>query len=221
MELIEVNANIRTTTGNGPSRRLRSKGKVPAILYGPNTETIMLSVDINEFKEIFKKNKGKQVLFNLAINNNGDSVNRTAIIKELQIQPLSGERLHIDFYEIAMDRKIRVKVPVVTEGRPKGVEFGGMLQIIRRELEVLCLPLEIPDVIKVDVTDLDMGDSIHVKEIPLQGDIEIPTDVNFTVVTVLSPKKEEEEETVEEDEEGIEEEEQEETEEQGTDKKQK
>jgi len=104
-----------------------------------------------------------------------------------------------------MDRKIRVSVPIVATGKSVGVELGGFLQIVRRELEVLCLPMEIPDVIEIDVTDLDIGDSVHLDDIPLEDNIEIPTDANFTVLTVLSPTKEEEPE--EELEEGLEEEE--------------
>jgi len=105
------------------------------------------------------------------------------------------------FYEVAMDRKIRVMVPVRTTGKSIGVELGGLLQTIRRELEVLCLPNEIPKAIEVDVTDLDVGESIHVNEIHLEGNIEISAEVNFTVITVLSPKgtaSEEEEEGEEE-----------------------
>ena len=128
------------------------------------------------------------------------------MIKEYQVHPVSRNYLHVDFYEIAMDRKIRVRVPVVTKGKPRGVELGGMLQVVRRDLEVLCLPQEVPEAIEVDVTELDIGDSIHVEKIPLEGDVEIPAEVNFTVVTILSPKvealPEEEEEEVEEVEEG-------------------
>jgi len=98
-----------------------------------------------------------------------------------------------------MDRKIKIKVPVVTVGKSKGVELGGTLQIIRREVDVLCLPLQIPNRFEVDITDLDIGDSIHVKEIRLEGDIELASDINFTVVTVLAPKVEEVEEVEEEE----------------------
>jgi large subunit ribosomal protein L25 len=92
-----------------------------------------------------------------------------------------------------MDQKIKVMVPVVTTGKCVGVELGGMLQIIRRELEVFCLPDQIPENITIDITDLDIGDSFHVEDLQLEGDVEIPADVNFTILTVLSPKAEEEE----------------------------
>jgi large subunit ribosomal protein L25 len=130
------------------------------------------------------------------------------MIKELQTHPVSGKFLHVDFYEIDMSRKIRVKVPVVVKGKAKGVELGGFLQIIRRDVDVLCLPSQIPPSIEVDVTDLDIGDSFHVREIQPEGDVEIPADVDYTIITVLSPKIEAE--VVEEEPEAVAEEEAEE-----------
>jgi large subunit ribosomal protein L25 len=107
---------------------------------------------------------------------------------------VTGSPLHIDFYEIDMARKISVKVPVTTTGKSVGVERGGLLQIIRRELEVYCLPGNIPEMITIDITDLEIGASVHVQDIEPEGDVEIPTEVNFTVLTVISPKVEEKEE---------------------------
>lgn len=204
MEFIELKANVRTTTGKGPARALRRAGKVPAVLYGPKADTVLLSVGFIDVEQALKKSAIGQVFVNLVIQN-GNITARHAMIKELQIHPVSRNYLHVDFYEIAMDRKIRVRVPVVTKGKPRGVELGGMLQVVRRELKVLCLPQEVPEAIEVDVTELDIGDSIHVEEIPLEGDVEILAEVNFTVVTILTPKVEalpEEEEEVEEVEEG-------------------
>jgi large subunit ribosomal protein L25 len=187
LELLELKANIRTGVGNSPGRALRREGRIPAVLYGPETEPILLSVGISDLELAIKKSKIGQVLLNLDIQN-GDT--KTAMIKDLQTHPVTGNFLHADFYEIAMDRKIRVKVPVVTKGESEGVQLGGMLQIIRRELEVLCLPFEVPEKIEVDITGLDIGDSIHVDEIPLEGNIDIPADVNFTVLTILGKKAE-------------------------------
>jgi len=201
LELIELKANIRNSTGKGQARVLRRAEKVPAVLYGPGTESVLLSVGIKDLEKVLKKSTASQALLNLTILN-GENTSRPAMIKELQIHPVSRDYLHIDFYEISMDRKIRVKVPVVVKGKSRGVEEGGILQIIRRELEILCLPTEIPETIELDITELDIGDSIHVNEIPFEGDIEIPADVNFTVITVLSPKAEVEEVEEEGEEEG-------------------
>jgi large subunit ribosomal protein L25 len=130
------------------------------------------------------------MILNLVIQN-GKQVTKPAMIKELQSHPVSGNFIHIDFYEIDMNRKINVMIPVVTIGKSKGVEDGGLLQIVRRELEVLCLPGDIPETIEIDITDLDIGDSVHMEEIPLGDNIELLSDANFTVVTIVSPKVEE------------------------------
>lgn len=202
MELIELKTKIRTTTGNGPARRLRMSGQVPAVVYGPKTEPVLLSVNKSDLEQLFKKGGIGQVVLNLVIQKNGETLTMPAMIKELQTHPVSRNFIHIDFYEIKMDQKITAKIPVVTTGIAKGVELGGILQIIRRELEVECLPLEVPESIEIDISDLDIGDSIHVEKIRLEGEIEFLEDDNYTVVTVLAPKLEEEEpEEEEEDEE--------------------
>jgi len=202
LDFIELKTNIRTTIGNGPARALRREGKMPAVLYGPNMETVLLSVAVNDLEQVLKKSRSGQILLNLVIQN-GESSTRTAMIKELQIHPVSSAFQHVDFYEIAMDRKIRVKVPVAVTGKAVGVEHGGILQIIRRELEVLCLPFALQESIEIDVADLDVGDSIHVGDIPLEGDIELLDEDHFTVATLLTPKVEAlevEEEELEEEE---------------------
>lgn len=193
MEIFDLKTNIRNRTGNGPARSLRREGRIPAVLYGSKTEPVSLSVNAKDLENVLKQGAAGQLLLNLIVEN-GETFNRPSMIKEIQRNPLSGDFLHVDFYEIDMKRKIVVPIQVVTTGISKGVEAGGMLQIIRRELEVLCLPTQIPEAIEIDITDLDMGDSIHVEEIPLAGDLEVVHDVNFTVATVLSPKAAEVEE---------------------------
>ena len=208
MEQIDLKAQVRKTTGKGLARTLRREGRIPAVLYGPKTDSMMLSIDFKEFEQIVKKANVGSVLLNLQIQN-GETFARPAMIKELQTNPVSGAFLHIDFYEIDMQSKITVSVPVVTRGKSAGVEEGGLLQIVRREIELFCLPTAIPESIEVDISDLTIGDSIHVREIALPGDVELPEDVDFTVITVLAPKVEEEpveEEELEEGEEAAEEE---------------
>ena len=197
MEFLELSAKPRTTKGNSPARALRRDGAIPAVIYGPGTEPASLSVGIYDLEQVLKSANTRQVFVNLTIE--GEGV-RKAMLKQLQRHPVNGSFLHADFYEVAMDRKVRVMVPVTTVGKCYGVEMGGMLQIIRRELEVLCLPSDIPEVIEIDITELDMGESVHVEEIDLEGDVELPHEVNFTILTVLSGRKAEEE--VEEGEEG-------------------
>jgi len=197
LEIIELKTQIRKTTGNGPARALRRQGRIPAVLYGPGQKPVLLSVDKNELEGVVKGRQVSQLLLNLIIQN-GRNRKRTAMIKELQANPVTRNFLHVDFYEVAMDRKIRVSVPVVPLGKAKGVENGGILQVIRRELEVLCLPSSIPEKFEIDISHLDIGDAIHVEDIPRGENVEIPADTNFTVITVVAPKVEAEVVTEEE-----------------------
>lgn len=190
MELIKLQSQPRSKTGNGPARVLRREGRIPAVLYGRNRSPEMLSIDAKEFENALKQHRGGQVFFNLTIEKEEASLSRPTMLKELQSHPVSGSFLHADLYEIDMNRKIHVNVPLVTKGTCKGVEMGGILQIVRRELEVLCLPIEIPEVLEVDVTDLEIGGAIHLQDIPVPANVEIPADVNFTVVTVLGVRGE-------------------------------
>jgi large subunit ribosomal protein L25 len=202
LEQFELNVTVRKTTGNSPARVLRRGGQIPAVLYGPQTEPVLLTVNVKELEQVFKKGNIGSIILNLVIQN-GQTFTKPAMIKELQNHPVSGNFLHIDFYEIDMQRKINVMIPVVVKGHAKGVEAGGLLQIIRRDIEVLCMPGDIPEAFEIDITDLDVGDSVHIEEIPLGDNIEIPADVNFTILTIVSPKteavaeEEEEEEALE------------------------
>lgn len=198
MKFIDLNAKKRTGKGNSPARQLRQEGLVPAVIYGPGKAPEMLSVNFRDLEKVLKDSHKVQVLLNLNIENGGRET-RKAMIKELQTDPVSRRMLHVDFYEIDTNRKLLMKVPVVAKGKSAGVEMGGLLQIIRRELEVLCLPGEIPDVIELDVSGLNIGDSIHVKDIHLEGNLELPAEVNFTVITCLGKKVEAEKEEVEEE----------------------
>jgi large subunit ribosomal protein L25 len=162
---------------------------IPAVLYGPITPPVMLAVTAMDFEHVVQKGNIRRTIFSLNVEGGSDAA-KPAVVKELQRSPVSGKFLHVDFYEIDMRRKLRVMVPVVIKGKAKGEEDGGMLQIIKREIAVLCLPSEIPDALEVDVTELGIGGTLHVKDIALPGGVELPPGVNYTVLTVVSPKAE-------------------------------
>lgn len=188
MEILNLKASRREVVGNGPARVLRRENKIPAILYGPKAESVKLTIDKVELEPIFKSGAVAQKLLKLQIDG---ADGRNVMIREMQRDPVSHNLLHLDFYEVSMDQKIKVMVPVVTTGKCVGVEMGGMLQIIRRELEVFCLPDQIPENITIDITNLDVGHSFHVEDLQLEGNIEVPAEVNFTILTILSAKAEE------------------------------
>ena len=205
MEKINLKVTVRKTTGNGAARELRREGMIPAILYGSKAEPLMLSVTTKALETILKTSNIGQVLLNLLIQD-GKQKSRTAMIKELQAQPVSGSLLHVDFYEVAMDQKIKISIPVVTTGQAEGVEEGGVLQLVRHEVEIFCFPNNIPESLEVDVTGMNIGDSKHIDEVSIDESFELVDEANFTIVTVLSPKAEEEEEVEEEEGEEAEEE---------------
>ena len=203
MELIDLKAELRQETGKGVARALRRNEKVPAIVYGSKVDPVMLSIGTAEFDKIVRDNGVQGVFLNLAVDGESKK-SRTVMLKEVQMDVFQKEYLHIDFHEIDMDTKVTVSVPVRVVGSAKGViEGGGVLQIIRRELDVFCKPVDVPDDITIDVTEMEIGDAVHVEEIIVDDKIEIPHEVDFTVITLVPPTAEEE---VEEDEDLLDEE---------------
>ncbi|MBL6994058.1 50S ribosomal protein L25 [Desulfobacula sp.] len=202
MELIELSAKTRETSGKNAARKLRSNNEIPAIIYGAKTDPEMLSINTIDFIKIIRKHGSMGLFFNLNID--GDSGKKKSVmLKDMQMDTFSLNYLHIDLHEIDMDAKTTISVTVEAIGESIGVKEGGLLQIIRREIDVLCKPVDAPETIQIDITNLDVGDAVHVEDIDLGENIEIPHEVNFTVITIVAPSLEEEE--VEEDDELMEE----------------
>ena len=162
------------------------------MLYGPKTESVPLTISPLDLDNVYKASGTERVVLNLIIENGGTQ-NATVVVKEVQASPVTGQYLHIDFYEISLDEEIVVNVPIEVTGRSKGVERGGFLQVVRYELEISCLPADMPDKIEVDVTGLDIGDSIHIGDIDLGDKGRLLADTGVTVATVVAPTVEEEE----------------------------
>jgi len=219
LELFDLKVTKRDTFGKSPARALRRQGLIPAVLYGPRRESMPLTISPIDLDKIYKTSGTEHVVLNLIIENGGTD-NVTAMVKEVQAAPVTDQYLHVDFYEISLDQKITVSVPVEVTGKSKGVERGGLLQIVRHELEISCLPTDMPDTIEVDVTNLDIGDSIHIGDIKIEDKISLLADTGRTVLSVLAPTVEEEEVPEEEVEEEAEEAEAEEAEEAGEDSNQ-
>lgn len=200
MDLIKLNATQRTISGKGAARRIRREKRIPAVVYGAKMTPLTVSLDTSEFDKIIRDQGTSGLFLNLKIQGD-DPRTQVVILKELQMDPFGIEYLHADFHQIDMDTQLSVSVPVEIVGTSKGVkDGGGMLQIVRRELEVICKPADTPDKIEIDVTALDIGDAVHVEDIDLGESVQIPHDVNFTIITVIPPDMGEEEEVTEEDE---------------------
>lgn len=164
MEVTDLAAHIRKEHKKGPSRRLRQSGFVPAVFYGRSAENMLLAVK-NEALIKLRKDKKDHSFIKLIIDDGKQKIEKLSLIKELQVQPLTGKFYHADFYEIDMKHKLTVDVSLRFVGKAVGVDNGGELQHIKREVKVSCLPSDLPDHIDVDIAALDIGDSLKVKEI--------------------------------------------------------
>ena len=195
---------------------MRRQGFIPAVVYGPESESMKLSVKREELLSILRKGSIDTTLIDLEISNGRESTKKVVLIRDLQRDYLSLDYLHVDFYEVPLDKKITVEVPIVFVGKPIGVAKGGIMEQLRRRLAIECLPGDIPEHIEIDISELDIGDSIHVEDVSLPPGVTSAEEANYAIVTVTAPTVEEEveEEEVEEAAEEKEEEEREEKEEQ-------
>ena len=193
-----IKAEKRETFGKNASRVVRRAGRVPAILYGPGLDNVALTLDKKDMFSILKSETGENTLFVLSF----DSEKKDAMIKELQINPVSDELLHVDLIQIVMDKMIRVAVPIVLIGEAVGVKTeGGFVDFSSREIEVECLPKDIPEKIEVDISELHLHQSVKVDEISTPEGTVITSDSEMVIVLVQAPAKEEEPEVEEEEEE--------------------
>ena len=190
MEFVDLRVERRTGTGKGVARGLRRQGQIPAILYGEG-EPISLTADPKVLLRVLGTEAGENVILNLTIVD-GKDFTRKAMVKEVQVDPVTGKPLHADFLAISMERPIEVEVPVEVAGVAQGVkDEGGILDQILREIRVRCLPVAIPDRIGLDVSSLDIGDVLHVSDLPIPEGVELLTDREQAVVMVAAPAVEE------------------------------
>jgi len=190
MERPILTAEIREGVGKEKARKLRSKGLIPAIFYGPRSQTIPLVIHSKELAKALQTEAGENVLIDLDIRKGDQSDRKVVMLKDIQIDPLQRVTLHTDFYEVTMDQLVTVEVPIHLVGKPEGTKMGGILEQVRRAIEIQCLPTNIPKSIDVDVTPLKIGDSIHVQDIQAEK-VKIISDTNFTIATVVPPVVEE------------------------------
>src|SRR5207249_7745153 len=184
---VDMNVETREAVGKGVARTLRQRGKIPGVLYGQG-ECISLTIDPAEIRKVLHSESGSNTLLNVRIAKGGKEIQRTAMLRDYQLDPVTGAILHADLFEIAMDKPIRVRVPVaVTDGTPVGVAEGGIVQHKMRELLVECLPREIPAHILVDPTPLKINQGIHVKEVTVPPGVRILDDPDRMVVSVAAP----------------------------------
>lgn len=187
---VKLSATRRTGTGRSAVRKLKAQGVVPAVIYGGKTKSEPLQVSRRDISLLLSHASGENILVELEIDGEKGAL---ALMQEVQHAPLGGDILHVDFHAVSMDEMIEADVPLEPQGIPEGVKtFGGLLEQNIRSLEIECLPRDLPDVITVDVSHLLIGDSIHVRELPLPEGVTTRVPADLTAFSVLAPKVEEE-----------------------------
>jgi large subunit ribosomal protein L25 len=189
LETVDIQVEQRESGSKGSAKRLRRSGKVPGIFYGPKVTSVPLEVDRKEFMNRVAGLEGSHLV--RFKSTSPLLTDKVALLKEVQFHPVTGEALHADLYEVDLTVKIQVKVPLHFVGKAVGVVRGGILQPIVREIEVECLPMDIPEYLNVEVSSLDIGDSLHVEDLPMPGGVDAIYDTNLTLVTVVPPTVEE------------------------------
>jgi large subunit ribosomal protein L25 len=189
METIVVKSEKRQGLGSNASRRLRAQGFVPAVMYGESMDTLSLVLAKKDIVRILRLETGENTIFKVAV----DTGDFDAMIKELQIDPATDELLHVDLIRISMDKPIRVTVPVIHRGDPVGVKTeGGFVDFVTREVEVECLPRDIPESLGIDIAELHVNQSFKAGAMAVPAGIKLLTDPNTVLVLVSMPHKEEE-----------------------------
>jgi len=187
---VKLKAEPRPDVGRSAVRKLRARGFIPAVIYGGNEQPQSLQVSARDINAMMSQASGENVLVELEI---GDGQSRTALVQELQHSPVGGEIRHVDFHAVSMDQMIQAEVPLEPVGIAVGVKtFGGLLEQSLRALAIECLPGDLPDRITVDVSQLNIGDAIHVREIQLPSGVTPKVQLDLTAFSVLAPVAEEE-----------------------------
>jgi len=186
-----VSAQTRTGVGRTAVKQLKKQGLVPAVVYGGHDQPQPLQVNAREIGKLLSHATSEHILVDLQIADGGQTSNRLALIQQVQHDPIRGNVLHVDFHAVRADEKIHAQIPVEAYGEPDGVKnFGGILEIAVHALEIECLPKDLPEIIRIDVSALNVGEAIHVKDVVLPEGVHARHDGDLTVVRVAAPKVE-------------------------------
>ena len=185
MDTLEIQVEARDKQRKRDARRLLRDGKIPAILYGPKMTAVTLALDKKEFSRRVAGLQGSHLVRLKSAS--ATLAEKVALVKDMQFHPISGDVIHADFYEVDLSAKIQVHVPLHFVGKAVGVVNGGVLQPILREIEVECLPLDIPEFFNVDVTALDIGDSVHIEDLQMPDGVVSVAEDNLALVAVVPP----------------------------------
>jgi large subunit ribosomal protein L25 len=196
MPQFNVAAEIRDQRGKNAARRLRMAGKIPAVLYGHNEGAVAMAVNPKDLSAILHSQTGYNTIFTLTFQGSGKTT--AVMLKDWQHDPTNGNLLHADLLRIAMDQTLQLSVPITTTGEAKGVKLqGGIFEFVLREIEVECLPTDIPEHLTIDVSELEIGANFRVSDLKVDSKVRILSDPELVIAHVVAPKEEKEPEPVE------------------------
>lgn len=185
MAIVSLRAVERTPKGKGGVRKLRRGGMVPAVLYGIGVDSVPLSVDENDLNVMFRRHGGSSIIVDLRIEGEKSTTGR-ALVKDVQRHTVTGRVLHLDLQRVSAKRKLTVDVPIILVGEAKGVKEGGVMETIQRDIQVHCLPADIPEKVEIDISEMGIGDSVHIRDLEIPN-AEILADPDGVVVTLVPP----------------------------------
>jgi large subunit ribosomal protein L25 len=189
LETLEIQVEAREVKSKRQARRLRRAGKIPGVLYGPKMPPVPVELDKKQFSSRVAGLEGSHLV--RLQSESAALAAKVALVKEMQYDPITGDVIHTDLYEVDLTAKIQVHVPLHFVGKAAGVVRGGILQPIVREVEVECLPMDIPEFFNVEVSALDIGDAVHIEELQMPEGVSVIYETNFALVTVVPPTVEE------------------------------
>ncbi|MED5482753.1 MAG: 50S ribosomal protein L25 [SAR324 cluster bacterium] len=195
MTKIQLSASIRIQKGKSANQKLRKAGNIPAVLYGPRGN-ILLEMAEESTRHLLEKMSGMHELvpINVTDSESGESWTAQVLLREIQKHPYKHQITHLDFWELPEAKPQTVRIPIHVIGESPGVKVGGVLQMVVREIPVICLPTDIPSFVEVDSSGMEVGDSIRIQDVKLPEKVNIGTEENFAVISIVGRAKEEEEE---------------------------
>lgn len=186
---VTLNARPRPESGRNAVKQVRARGCVPAVIYGSRTESANLEIEHRALEMLLSKSVGENILVDLAIDDNGKVSNQLTLIQEVQHHPLKNRILHVDFHAVSNTKKMSAEITIEPVGEAEGVKtFGGLLEQTLRSIQIRCLPKDLPEIIRVDISNLNVGESLHVRDLPLGEGVETSTDPELTVFSIAAPK---------------------------------
>ena len=204
MAQYQLAATVRDKMGKEAAKKMRREKDIPGIFYGPKSEPVMLSFKDGDLRKILKTSASENIIMGLQLQSEKGTETKMVMLKELQSDPIKDSYIHADFYEISMDKELTLNIPIILVNTPVGVSNGGILQHVRRELTISCLPDKVIESIEVDVSALEIGESLHIEDVVLPEGITTSQEGRLTVAVVNAPTVSEEEEVEEEGEEEVE-----------------